>query len=86
MCSPYVPRMCRARVNISTTISLARELSINVGEFTQPPLTAGTRLYDMCQLGALHKHTGDAPPFTASVATHTYVCARAHPFYKSNTD
>lgn len=67
-------------MNISTTISLARELSINVGEFTQPPLVAGTRLYDMCQLGALHKHADNAPLPTASVATHTYVCAHAHPF------
>jgi hypothetical protein len=61
----------RARVNITTNLSLARELSMTVGEFSSQELTNSSRLYDMCMIGALHKH--NMKQATAFVATHTYV-------------
>lgn len=45
----------KAKVSITTSISLTRELQLNVGEFIAQDLIPDTRLFDTCHVGSLNK-------------------------------
>lgn len=62
----------RARVNVTTTLSLSRELQLMVGEFVQQELIVHSRMWDMCHAGALNR-CAVQPGHKVYVGTHTYV-------------
>lgn len=60
----------RAKVGITTTLSLTRELQLSVGEFVQRELPPDSRLMELCKASALSKgplmHGGPAKAWVAA--------------------
>ena len=63
-------RELRAKVNVTTSISLNRELELIAGEFIEQSLEPDSRLWTLCQSAALNR-TALTPGATVYVATHT---------------
>ncbi|KAI6202965.1 hypothetical protein M3Y94_00502000 [Aphelenchoides besseyi] len=68
-------RDLRAKVTVTTSISLNRELELVAGEFIETPLETDSRLWNLCQCAALNR-TALQPGSTAFVATHTLLDVR----------
>jgi hypothetical protein len=60
----------KAKVNVTTSLSLNRELQLIVGEFVQQELVPNTRMWDMCAAAALNR-CAVVPGQKVHVGTHT---------------
>uniref|UniRef100_A0A0R3S2L9 VWFD domain-containing protein n=1 Tax=Elaeophora elaphi TaxID=1147741 RepID=A0A0R3S2L9_9BILA len=65
----------KAKVSITTNLSLNRELQLIVGEFVQQELIPDSRLWFLCQSAALNR-AGLQSSATIHLATHTLVDSR----------
>uniref|UniRef100_A0A914CXE1 Uncharacterized protein n=1 Tax=Acrobeloides nanus TaxID=290746 RepID=A0A914CXE1_9BILA len=63
-------RDLRAKVNVTTNISLNRELELIAGDYVEQALEPDSRLWTLCQSSALNR-SALQPGATAFVATHT---------------
>uniref|UniRef100_A0AC34RP08 Uncharacterized protein n=1 Tax=Panagrolaimus sp. JU765 TaxID=591449 RepID=A0AC34RP08_9BILA len=68
-------RELRAKVNVTTNISLNRELELIAGEFIEQSLEQESRLWTLCQSAALNR-SALVPGATVYVATHTLIDVR----------
>ncbi|VDM24562.1 unnamed protein product [Toxocara canis] len=64
-----------AKVNVTTSLSLNRELQLVAGEFMQHELVPESRLWFLCQAGALNR-AALQPQTVVHLATHTLVDSR----------
>uniref|UniRef100_A0A0M3HR55 SHR-BD domain-containing protein n=1 Tax=Ascaris lumbricoides TaxID=6252 RepID=A0A0M3HR55_ASCLU len=64
-----------AKVNVTTSLSLNRELQLIAGEFMQHELVPDSRLWFLCQAGALNR-SALQPQTIVHMATHTLVDSR----------
>jgi hypothetical protein len=73
--SPDRERDFKAKVNVTTSISLNRELELIAGEFIEQTLEPDSRLWTLCQSAALNR-AALQPGATVYVATHTLIDVR----------